>query len=111
MEKGFNEKYMESDRYPETGFTGKILNVGSIDFNKPGTYPVTVEGNFTLHNVTQWVSHPGTLTVAGDGLIAKSQLVIKAEDFKIKVPKMLGRKMVTEINVSVDMKFARENNQ
>jgi polyisoprenoid-binding protein YceI len=109
MEKTFNKKYMESDRYPETDFTGKILNIAIINFNKPGTYPVIVQGNFTLHNVTQWVSHPGTLTVGGDELITNSQFTVKPADFKIKVPTLLGRKMIKEINVSVDMKFALEN--
>ena len=109
MEKPFNEKYMESDRYPETDFKGKILNLADINFNKPGTYPVIVEGYLTMHNVTQWVSHPGTLTVADNELIAKSQFTVKPADFKVKVPTVFGRKMVTEINVAVDMKFALEN--
>ena len=105
MEKPFNEKYMDSDKYPNTSFVGKILNPAAINFDKCGTYPVTVRGNFTLHNVTQWVSHPGTLTLADDGLTATSQFTVKPADFKVKVPTMFGRKMITEINVAVDMKF------
>ena len=52
IEKDFNEKYMESDRYPESYFIGRILNLADIDFNKPGEYQVVVEGKLTIHNVT-----------------------------------------------------------
>lgn len=48
IEDAINEKYMESDRHPETDFTGKILNLAAINFNKPGTYLVIVEGNLTF---------------------------------------------------------------
>ena len=105
FEEAFDKRYMESDKYPHTDFTGKILNLSDVNFNKPGTYKIVVGGNFTIHNVTRWVSHPGILTVTKDGIIAKSQFEVKPEGFKVKVPKLLGRRLVTEINVSVDMDF------
>lgn len=105
IEKAFDDKYMESDKYPETDFVGKIVDLADIDFNKPGTYPIVVEGYFTIHNVARLVSHPGTLTVTENGLVAKSQFKVKPEGFKVNVPKLLGRRLVKEINVSVDMRF------
>ena len=62
-----------------------------------------------MHNVSQWVSHPGTLMIADGKLIAKSQFTVKPVEYKIKVPTMLGKKMVKEINVSVDMKIELKN--
>jgi YceI-like domain len=109
MEKAFNEKYMESDKYPETDFTGKILNLANINFNTPGTYRIMVGGNLTIHNVTRYVSHPGMLTVTNEGLTAKSQFTVKLEDFNIKAPRLFGKKLVTEINVAVDMKYTKED--
>ncbi len=108
IEKAFNEKYMESDRYPESDFIGKILNLADIDLNKPGEYQVVVEGKLTIHNVTRRVSHPGVLIVTGNELSAKSQFKVKPGDFKIKLPKMFGIKMANEINVSVDMRYSRQ---
>jgi YceI-like domain len=108
IEKAFNEKYMESDRYPESCFIGKILNLADIDFNKYGEYQVIVEGKLTIHNVTRRVSHPGVLKVTGDELVAKSQFTVKPEDFKIRLPRMFGIKMANEINVSVDMRYSRQ---
>src|SRR5688500_12642185 len=45
MQKHFNEKYVESEKYPESIFRGKIPNLNKIDFTKDGTYSATVEGN------------------------------------------------------------------
>ena len=109
IEKPFNEKYMQSDKYPTASFVGKVLNLAAINFNKPGTYPITVAGYLTIRNVPQYVSHPATLTVTKDELIAKSQFTAKPAEYKIKVPTVFGRRVVTEINVAVDMKFALEN--
>ncbi len=107
IEKDFNEKYMESDRYPESNFIGRILNLADIDFNQPGEYQVVVEGKLTIHNVTRKVSHPGVLTVTKDELSAKSQFIVKPADFKVRLPKMFGIRMANEINVSVDMTYSR----
>ncbi len=108
IEKDFNEKYMNSERYPESDFVGKILNLADIDFNKYGEYQVVVAGEITIHNVTRRVSHPGILTVTKDELSAKSQFIVKPKDFKIKLPKMFGIKMAREINVSVYMRYSRQ---
>src|SRR6186713_2633332 len=40
MQEHFNEKYMESEKYPNSTFKGKINE--AIDFKKDGEYPVTV---------------------------------------------------------------------
>src|SRR4030042_6695880 len=34
MEEHFNENYMESDKFPKSTFTGKIINLSSVDFSK-----------------------------------------------------------------------------
>lgn len=106
MEKSFNEKYMQSDRYPTTSFVGKIENFSGIDLSSPGTYTITVKGNLSIHHVTKWVSHPAIVTVTKNKLIAKSQFTVKPADFNIAVPKLFGRAMVSEINISVEMNFA-----
>jgi hypothetical protein len=48
MQQHFNENYMESDKFPEARFTGRILNVKAVSFGKPGVYPVVVTGDLTI---------------------------------------------------------------
>src|SRR6266702_2144485 len=39
MKEHFNEKYMESDKYPNAAFSGKVKE--DIDWTKDGSYPAT----------------------------------------------------------------------
>jgi len=63
MEEHFNENYMESDKIPKSVFKGKITNLASVDFTKNGTYNVTVDGDLTIHDVTNKISTKGTIEV------------------------------------------------
>ena len=65
MEDHFNENYLESSKYPKAEFKGYITNITTVDFSKNGKYPVTVEGNLTIHGVTQKINGSGFITVAG----------------------------------------------
>src|SRR5436853_6654958 len=42
MKEHFNEKYMESDKYPTATFKGKLND--AVDYSKDGTYNVTATG-------------------------------------------------------------------
>ena len=73
MEEHFNENYMESEKYPKSTFKGKITNLPSVSFSKNGTYDVTVDGDLTIHNVTNKVSMKGTIEVITGGINANSK--------------------------------------
>src|SRR5574342_668269 len=49
MKEHFNEKYMESDKYPTSTFKGKIND--PVDYTKDGTYNVTATGILNMHGV------------------------------------------------------------
>ncbi|MBK7712278.1 MAG: YceI family protein [Bacteroidales bacterium] len=85
MEEHFNENYMESDKYPKSTFKGKIANLSSVNFTKPGTYDVTIEGDLTIHNTTNKVSIKGTIEVVTGGINASSKFNVVPEDYKIEI--------------------------
>jgi polyisoprenoid-binding protein YceI len=76
MEEHFNENYMESDKFPKSVFKGKIANFSAVDFSKNGTYDVTVEGDLTIHDVTNKISTKGTIEVVSGGINASSKFNI-----------------------------------
>ena len=43
----FNENYIESNRFPEAQFIGRVIE--QIDWAKPGNYPIRAKGDFMLH--------------------------------------------------------------
>jgi hypothetical protein len=106
MEEHFNENYMESDKFPKTSFKGKITNLSSVDFKKNGTYEVTVEGDMTIHDVTNKITTKGTLEVVSGGVNANSKFSIIPEDYKIIIPGVVRDKIAKSLEVTVTMKYA-----
>lgn len=106
MEEHFNENYMESDKFPKSSFKGKITNLSSVDFKKNGIYEVTVEGDLTIHDVTNKINTKGTVEVVSDGINANSKFNIVPEDYKINIPGVVREKIAKNLEVTVTMKYA-----
>ena len=106
MEEHFNENYMESDKFPKSVFKGKITNLASVDFSKNGTYEVNVEGDLTIHDVTNKISTKGTVEVVSGGINANSKFKIVPEDYKIIIPGVVRDKFDKTMEVTVTMKYA-----
>jgi len=102
MQEHFNENYVESDKYPKSQFTGTINgNIGTA----PGVYKVKIEGQLTLHGVTQPVTMPAELELQQGKLIGKSSFKIKPSDYKIAIPSLVKDKIASEIPVQVNAEF------
>jgi hypothetical protein len=111
MEEHFNENYMESDKFPKSSFKGKITNLSSVDFSKPGKYDVNVEGDLTIHDVTNNVSTKGTVEVIEGGINANSKFNISPEDYKINIPGVVRDKINKNLEVTVSMKYSPLENK
>jgi hypothetical protein len=111
MEEHFNENYMESDKYPKSIFKGKITNLQTVNFSKNGIYEVTVEGDLTLHDVTNKISTKGTLEVVAGGINANSKFNLVPEDFKIDIPGLVRDKISKNLEVTVSMKYTPVENK
>lgn len=109
MEEHFNENYLESGKFPKSTFKGKISNLGAANFSKDGAYPVTVEGDLTLHGITKKVSATGSLTVKGGKINAFSKLSVKLKDYNITIPSLVADKISEDIDVTVDCKYEPKN--
>jgi hypothetical protein len=106
MEEHFNENYMESDKFPKSTFKGKITNLSLVDFTKNGKYEVTVEGDLTIHDVTNKITAKGTIEVVTGGINANSKFNIVPEDYKITIPGVVREKINKNLEVTVAMKYA-----
>jgi hypothetical protein len=95
----FNENYIESNKYPEATFSGKIIE--DIDFTKDGTYTVRAKGNFTLHGIPQERIIKSDLTIKEGKMSVKSTFTVQLSDHNIPIPKVVKDKLATEIKVDV----------
>jgi len=98
MEEHFNENYMESGKFPNAVFKGKINE--KIDFSKAGTHQVTATGKINVHGIEQDKTIAGTLQVVpGEKLILNATFDIMLVDHKIERPSIVTMKIAEKIDV------------
>jgi polyisoprenoid-binding protein YceI len=105
MEEHFNENYAESDKFPKATFKGKITNLSSVDFKKPGVYNLEIEGDMTIHGVTKPHKAKGTLEVKGENLLAKAKFNISIKEYGIIIPDLVKDKIQDSMEITVDMDY------
>lgn len=108
MQEHFNEKYMESEKFPTSTFKGKINE--SVDFTKNGEYDVTVTGKLNIHGVEQERTIPGKLIVKDNEVQIATDFKVKNVDHKITIPKLVVAKIAEEIQVSVKANLPAKSN-
>lgn len=102
MKQHFNEKYMDSDKFPKATFAGSI---SGYDVGQSGEQKVIAKGRLTIHGVEREVEIPGTLEWGGGKIIANSIFNVKLQDYKIKIPKLLWQKIAEEVEVTVEFNY------
>ena len=107
MQEHFNEKYMESEKYPISSFRGNIQE--NIDLKVAGVYQVTVNGKLTIHGITLDRTIPGTLTVKEGSILLESNFIVKNSDHKIEIPSLVATKIADELNVKVKATLLPKN--
>jgi len=105
MQQHFNEKYVESEKFPESTFKGKIANLSAVDFGKDGEHKTQVEGDLTIHGVTKPVKADGIIIVKDGKVSAKSLFKIAVADYEIKIPSAVKDNIAKEIDINVDITY------
>jgi hypothetical protein len=103
MQEHFNENYMESDKYPQANFKGKINE--KPDVTKDGTYPVTAAGIFEVHGVKQTRTITGKLTVNNGAISLSSEFMVACKDHKIDIPQLVFHNIAETIRVQVNATY------
>lgn len=106
MEDHFNdENYMETDKYPKAGFSGKISNMADVNFSKDGVYTVTVSGNLTIKDVTKPVTAKGTITVKNNKVSVQSIFTVKRKDYHVMGQSFVQSKLSDDIQITVNCDY------
>lgn len=109
MQEHFNENYIESDKFPNATFLGKVTNIKDVNFTKDGSYPATVEGKLTIHGVTKEIKETGTLEVKKDAVTGKAKFNILLSDFNISIPSAVINNIAKTIEITVDVTLDKFN--
>lgn len=103
MQEHFNENYVESDKFPNATFTGKIIRADEIDFRKNGLYNASVEGNLTIHGVTKTIRESGTLTISDGKIMVIAVFPVLLSDYHVKIPGAITGKISESIDITVEV--------
>lgn len=99
MQVHFNEKYMESEKFPKSTFQGKVTG---FNISVSGEQQVKAVGKLTIHGVTKEVELPGTAEVKGNQVFVKAKFMVKLKDYSITVPQIVWQNIAQQIEVKVE---------
>jgi polyisoprenoid-binding protein YceI len=102
MEEHFNENYLETAKYPNATFSGKMDTKDKIDVSKDGVYSIIAEGVLEVHGVKQNRSIPATITIKNGVITIDAKFKIHLADHKIDVPSIVTAKIAEDIDVTVN---------
>jgi len=103
MQEHFNEKYMESDKFPNATYSGKINE--DIDLGKDGTYNVTSSGKIAMHGQEKEITVPGIFTVKNGEATLQTNFPLAVADFKIEIPQLLFQNIADTVAVKVNVSY------
>lgn len=96
----FNENYMQTEKYPEASFKGKIIE--DIRLSEEGSYTVRAKGWLNIHGVEKERIIKTELTVKNNVIAVKSNFTVLLSDHNIPIPKVVYQKLANEIKVEVN---------
>lgn len=102
MKEHFNEKYMESDKFPKATFEGTL---SGFDLKVPGVQKATARGKLTIHGVTKDTEITGTMTAAGGKIDLRSKFMVRLADYNISIPTLLFKKIAEQVEVTVEFTY------
>lgn len=106
----FHENYMETKTFPQSSFKGKIIE--PVVWSTGKTQILRAKGILDVHGVKQERIIKASITFDEETLHIHADFMIPLEDHHIRIPKVVARKIATEIqvNVSCTLVSARPNN-
>lgn len=104
MQEHFNENYMESEKYPNSVFRGKISNVKKL--SEDGKYILMVSGSLDIHGVSKKYESPVEFSVNRENISSKASFHIKLSDHQIKIPSVVWKKIAETVKVDISVEYS-----
>ena len=95
----FNENYIESEKFPNSTFKGKIIE--EIDFTTQGTYQIRAKGLLNVHGINNDRIIRCAIQVETGKISVESNFTVPLDEHKIKIPSIVQQKIAEVIDVSI----------
>ncbi len=103
------ENYLETEKYPFVSFKGAVTGVQQVS---DSTFEIQSSGVFDLHGVSQERSITVRTSPTAQGYHVTGEFIVRLEDHKVKVPRLMFLKIDQNIRISVNfyLKGMKEEN-
>lgn len=106
MQEHFNENYMDSDKFPKAIFKGKLKG---FDFsNLSGEQEYDLSGTLTVRGVKKEINTKAKVKKAGDNVHVTTAFSVEPQEFDIKIPSIVRKKIADKINVSINYELVEK---
>ncbi len=104
LDQAFNSGRVDMSQYSKFNFEGKLTNVGSINFDQPGTYPAIVDGFLFMGSYKRKTSARGTVEVLPNGrLVTEADFSIRIEEESMQtINKLMKQKLPSVMSLDTD---------
>lgn len=102
----FNENYLESNRFPQTTFKGRIIE--QFDLEKDGKYTIRAKGMLNVHGVEQERIIKSEVVVEDGKMTVHSNFTVRLDDHDITIPRIVHQKIAEVIKVEVSGVFTEK---
>ena len=99
MQEHFNEKYMETEKFPKSTFQGKV---SGFQAGVQGSQTVHATGKLTIHGITKEVDMEGSIEKDKDRLILKSKFAVVLADYGVARPQLLWQNIAEQVEVTIE---------
>jgi len=107
METHFNEKYVESEKYPKSTFTGKIKDWNS-NLLDGENHNVIAVGTITIHGIEKEIEVKGSIQKNNKNITIHSDFELIISDFEIKISKLVRDKISKKVQVKVNINLKQK---
>ena len=105
-----NEHFLETNVYPKSKLTGRILNLENIDFTKNGEYDAEIEGELTIKGITKPLKEKGTISIEDNRVKVYSKFNLTLANYGITfdATELVSTKIAKEVEVTVNAEYYPE---
>ncbi len=108
MQTHFNERSIESDKYPLATFKGRFKE--EVNLENEGIYTLTMDGHFNIHGVDRSKTVICLIKVKNHKISFETSFKLMSADYKIKTPDIIYRKVGQEVSIDAKGLMVKEKN-
>lgn len=104
MQEHFNEKYVESEKYPKSTFKGQIVDFDKTSLSETPS-KVKIVGQLTIHGVTKDIEVEGDISKTNSLVGLIFDFDVDVADYDIDIPGPVKEKIAKTIKISANFKM------